>query len=125
MKTNPEMKTQLMSGIWMVLCALMLTVSAARAQTQISCGQTVSNTISAPTGIDVYTLNGSAGQTLAFAFAGDGPGNCFQGYNPEMDLYNPSGQKIMSLGSCVVRSTNLTLTVSGTYTILVHDDDYA
>ena len=34
-------------------------------------------------------------------------------------------QKIVTLSHCGVRSTNLTLTASGTYTILVHDADYA
>src|SRR6266581_4750771 len=42
-----------------------------------------------------------------------------------MDLYSPVGQIVTSLSHCGARSANLTLSASGTYTILVHDDDYA
>jgi len=115
---------QITSGLWLTLFTLILAVSVCHSQTQISCGQTITSSISTPTAIDQYTYNGSAGQTVTLAFVGNG--NCFNdGQIAVMDLYNPSGQKIATLNHCGSRSINLTLATSGTYTILVHDDDYA
>ena len=92
--------------------------------TPIACGQTISNAISLPTKSDSYTYAGNAGETLVFSFVGYG--NCYSfGNNAVLDLYNPAGQKIVTLTHCGVRSTNLTLATSGTYTILIHDGAYA
>jgi hypothetical protein len=91
--------------------------------TAIACGQTVTNSIPSATKADAYGFEGVAGQNLAVSFAGYG--DCtFYGNNAQMDFYDPTGHKITTLKHCGVRSTNLTLTASGTYTLLVHDANY-
>src|SRR5207247_5527936 len=117
-------KAQITSGLWLTLFTLLLAGFPVRAQTPIVCGQTITGSITNSTQIDQYTFNGTAGQTLALGFVGSGNGFCNDGKDATMDLYL-GGQKITSLSHCGVRSTNLTLAASGTYTILVHDDDFA
>jgi hypothetical protein len=92
--------------------------------TPVSCGQTITNTLSKPTELDAFSYAGSAGEALSLSLAGTG--NCFNdGQIAVLDLYSPVGQKLATLSHCGNRVTNVTLLASGTYTILVHDDDYA
>jgi hypothetical protein len=91
-------------------------------QTPITCGQTVAGTTTSPSQIVQYSYNGTAGQVLSFAFVGGV--NCPDGLQLQADIYNPNGQLITTLYGCGPQSANLTLTNSGTYTILVHADGY-
>ncbi|MGD0650272.1 MAG: hypothetical protein ABSA97_03880 [Verrucomicrobiia bacterium] len=90
-------------------------------QTPIACGQTITNRISAPSEIDQYTYSGTVGQSLVFGFSGD----CPNGQGAQADVYNPSGQIIASLSTCGTLSSNVVLSASGTYTILVHAINYS
>jgi hypothetical protein len=93
------------------------------ASTPIACGQTLNRSISQASEIDAFSYAGTAGQTLSLGFVGSS--SCSYGYNASADLYSPTGQKLTTLSHCGTRSVNLTLPATGTYTILVHDDDYA
>ena len=90
----------------------------------ISCGQTVSDTTTSASQIDQYTYVGSAGQVLSFALWG--PASCNSGGDTTIaDIYNPSGQLVASLSSgCGGAAMDLTLTNTGTFTILVHESAY-
>ena len=99
-----------------------VTGGGCNARGPIYCGQPpVANSTAFNTEMDAYSYTGSAGQVLSFAFwAGTG------GNNMQADIYNPGGQLLRSLvdynnGSAL----NLTLTNSGTFTILVHAQGYA
>jgi ribosomal protein S6E (S10) len=85
----------------------------------ISCGQTVTTNTSLLTEMHAYNYTGTAGQQLTFAFYGAIAGaDCMLA-----DIYSPSGQLLTSIdgGSDGVGHTvSLTLTNSGTFTIMVH-----
>src|ERR1039457_893032 len=85
----------------------------------ISCGQTVSNATTVATQIDQYSYTGTTGQVMTFAFW-VGVGGALQ-----EDIYNPEGQVLASVANLEAGSAlNLTLTNSGTFTILVHSQGY-
>jgi hypothetical protein len=89
----------------------------------ISCGQTVVTNTAFNSELDAYSYAGSAGQVLSFALWG--PISCDYDYMVA-DIYSPNGQLLTSLSSgCDVGSAlNLTLTDTGTYTLLVHESLY-
>ena len=95
---------------------------AARSQTPIACGQSIASNTVVNTEIDQYTYAGTSGQVVSVAFFW---GTAYDNEYGEADIYSPNGQLLTSL---VVASggtaANLTLTNSGTYTILVHEDGY-
>ena len=76
--------------------------------------------------LDAYSYAGSAGQVLSVALWGPTDCGAFtENDSMEADIYSPSGQLLTTLVSgCTGAALNLTLTNSGTYTILVHDHDY-
>jgi hypothetical protein len=81
----------------------------------ISCGQTVTGSITAAGQTDSYTFTASAGDTVVISTqAGSGS------LAATADLYGPSGQ---SVASTARNSTTgvVSLAASGTYTILVRD----
>ena len=86
----------------------------------IACGQSVSAGTLHESEMDAYSCGGAAGEMLSVGFYW-GP----SGYGTA-DIYNPSGQWVTNVtatsGGNVV---NLTLASSGTYTILVHESNYA
>jgi hypothetical protein len=90
--------------------------------TPITCGQTVSSNTSINTQMDAYSYNGTAGQELVFALYG--PLNCGSPYQTmSADIYDPEGQYLESVtsGNCNTGAAiGMTLTNSGTFTILVH-----
>ncbi len=92
-------------------------------QTPIACGQTITGSTTSSSQIVVYSYNGTAGKILSFAL--DGFGNCFNGDQVEADIYDPNGKLLTTLGgACGPQAANLTLALSGTFTILVHDSSY-
>ena len=96
---------------------------AVRAQTPISCGQTISNNTVTISEIDQYTYAGTAGQVISVSLAATVPG---YGYYVAADIYSPSGHLLgtASAGPIVGGAVNLTCTNSGAYTILVHSSGY-
>ena len=96
----------------------------------ISCGQTVTNTTTTVSQIDTYTYAGTAGQVLSVSLWSSldvNPNN----YHPMVaDIYSPGGQLVVSVTDTLYYligsggAVNVTLTDSGTYTILVHNSTY-
>ncbi len=89
----------------------------------IACGQTVTNTTSFKSSMDAYSYLGTAGEVLSFALWG--PVEC-NADAMQADIYNPAGQLVATVNSgCASgEAKNLSLTNSGTYTILVHENLY-
>jgi hypothetical protein len=100
--------------------------SAVRAQTPITCGQTIASNTVANSENDQYTFAGTAGQELVFALYG--PLNCNPPYQTmSADIYSPSGHLLATVtsGNCNTGAAiSMTLTNSGTFTILVHAAAY-
>ena len=91
--------------------------------TSIACGQTVSRATTNEAQVVAYSYIGTAGQTLAFALAGGINGADWM----VADIYDPAGQLLATLdggSGRVGHATNLVLTASGTFTILVHESLY-
>ena len=92
----------------------------------ISCGQTVANATTNNSEMDAYSYVGTASQVLAVSlWSGLNPNPNF--YHPMVaDIYSPSGQLLVSASDTEYYTVgsgggvNLTLTNSGTYTIVVH-----
>jgi hypothetical protein len=99
-----------------------LTLQSARAGcgSPISVGRTVTNSIRQASEIDSYTVSGANGNLVAFSVYGSP--NYPNYFNAVGDVYDPSGVRV---GSCVNGATNLALAATGTYTILVHADNYS
>src|SRR5437773_772288 len=118
-------KTHVVFGLWLRLLALLLAGSSARAQTTIVFGQTVSNTTTNRAQFDEYRYAGSAGQVLALGLWG--PISCGSGTFMVADIYSPSGQLLRTVQATCVGGggASLPLTNTGSYTILVHEKNYA
>jgi List-Bact-rpt repeat protein len=93
---------------------------ASRAQTAITCGQTIANSTTLTSENDQYTYAGTAGQMLSVGFFWN---SCTGG---AADIYKPNGQLLTTvLADCNGgHAINITLPSTGTYTILVHADAY-
>jgi hypothetical protein len=106
-----------------IVLGLLCTPSLGLCQTPIVCGQTVTSTTSSAAQIDQYTFAGTAGQVLSFALWG--PISCNNDYMVA-DIYSPTGQLVAGLSSVcnAGNALNLTLTNTGTYTVLVHESFY-
>ena len=89
----------------------------------ITCGDTVEANTTFNSQMDAYSYAGTAGQVLSIALYG--PISCAYDYMVA-DIYNPSGQLVSSLASLCNggNALNLTLTNTGTFTILVHEYIY-
>lgn len=91
--------------------------------TQIECGQTVTGIIEFQGETDTYIFSGGAGQVIVVSAFGtystNAPYLC-----AAVDVYDPSGNHIGGM-SCNDASTNIVLPATGTYTIRVHDGNYA
>jgi type II secretory pathway component PulC len=100
----------------------------------ISCGQTLASATTNNSEMDAYSYTGSAGQVLSFALWSSLGAGEEQGDPMVADIYSPGGQLLTSavanayyLGGGAYQgggAVNLTLTNSGTYTILVHNVYY-
>jgi FG-GAP-like repeat/Viral BACON domain len=80
----------------------------------ISCGQTLSGTISSPSQIDTYTFSANANEIVSIAIASTSGTLCARA-----DLYSPTGVFI-DFTPCNSHSL-FTLSATGTYTIQVYD----
>src|ERR1035438_4989248 len=81
--------------------------------TPIACGQTVSTNTSSITEMDAYGFD-TCGGTVIFTFSG------YSG--ARLDLYDPTGNKMLTITPGTGPSTNL---VAGIYTLIEHDVNYA
>ena len=94
--------------------------------TPIVCGQSIASNTVFNSEINAYSYVGAAGQDLSFALYG--PLDCLSPYQSmNADIYSPSGQYLATVASpnCHAGTAiNMTLTNSGTYTILVHAASY-
>ena len=75
----------------LTLGMIFLVISAASAQTSISCGQTVTGSISGIGATNEYNLDISANDRVSIRATKTG-GNYF--FNPYLELYAPNGSKI-------------------------------
>src|SRR6185295_3981776 len=97
-----------------IVCA-----SPASPQTAISFGETLAASITAPGEVDTYTFSAVANDRVMVGMA-----IASGGLDPEIVLYNPSGQAICSAYYGYGGATEIndcTLPVSGTYTLLADD----
>jgi hypothetical protein len=128
MKTKPTIAT-LKTYLPLAAVLGLLLIPRMGLAVSISCGQTVENTTTSASQIDQYSYAGSAGQVLSFALFG------YTGTTSasmEADVYSPGGQLLTSVsvngnangGYGDGEAVNLTLTSSGTFTILVHSSAY-
>ena len=81
----------------------------------ISCGQTLTNSTSENSEMDAYNFSGNAGQILSMSFWVSLGGFV-------ADIYTPAGQLQGSIATD--NALNLTLTNTGTFTVLVHHSSY-
>jgi hypothetical protein len=79
----------------------------------ISCGQVLSGSVSVAGEIDAYKFTGSSGDAVTIRTINTSGGS----FDPYMDLYDPSGVRIGGPSSQI----DMTLAVTGSYTILVRD----
>ena len=125
MKTKSAVAT-LKTYLYLTAVLGLLLIPRTGLSASISCGQTVANTTTSASQVDQYTYSGTAGQHLVFALYG--PLNCYSPYQSmSADIYNPSGQYLdtVTSGNCNTGATiGITLTNSGTYTILIHCTTY-
>src|SRR2546426_255871 len=118
MKNETSIAHLRLAIIFGLICLPIVTLG----QTAISCGQTITSSISEASEIDQYTYSGTAGELIRFAFYA--PVDCYYGNQHTAEIYNPSGQLIATLNDCGLRSTILTIG-TGTYLILVHGAHYS
>src|ERR1051325_1376819 len=123
MKTNPKMKTQqtktqILSGLWLGLFALLQACCAARAQT-LSCGDVVQGTINTIGQSNSYTFTANAGEVVRLTPAP----SCNCNFNVLAELFGPSNTNLGYFGFAAGAASTITLPASGTYTVWVHDDD--
>ncbi len=92
----------------------------------ISCGQTLASSTTNNSEMDAYSFVGSAEQIVSVSIW-----SSLTDGGMEADIYNPNGKLLASLTAAFQNSSgnsgaalNLTLTNSGTFTILVHDSGY-
>jgi hypothetical protein len=83
---------------------------------RLSCGQTLTNSTSFYSEMDAYSFSGTSGEELSLAMWAGALGMV-------ADIYTPAGQLLASVSTDT--ATNLTLTNTGTFTILVHQSSYA
>ena len=100
--------------------ALMIQFTTGRCAVPIGCGQLVTNEIRAPYETDAYSFAANAGDAVVFAakrLTGDLCGAAM--------LCDPTGRRLVGTADfgagCGANSTNITLTTTGTYTIIVYD----
>src|SRR5205823_1426047 len=110
-----------------MLLAIVVFTSRYCSAASIACGQTVTGTTTTASQVDQYTFSGTAGQVISAAlWAGFGSVT----HSEVADIYSPGGQLLTTAsagdyaGSVGGGAVNLTLTNSGTFTILVHDSIY-
>ena len=110
--------------------SIQLTIGGGCNSKAISCGQTVANATTNNSEMDAYSYAGTAGGSLAVSL--------WLGLNPNpnfyhamvADIYNPDGQFLTSVSDTEYYDVgcggevNLTLTNSGTYTIVVHNSAF-
>jgi len=84
------------------------------AQTPIDCGQTFASSISAAGERDSYTFTASANDGITIRVR-----KTLGNFTPYLELYNPSGKLITSAANKI----NRILTVTGTYTVVVRDQN--
>jgi hypothetical protein len=94
--------------------ALSLQFATGRCATPISCGQTITNSISLPTQIDAYTFSGNAGEAVILSPHGMSGNFC-----AATTLYDPAGNRIGGV-NCNTSSASIALPTTGTYTILLY-----
>jgi hypothetical protein len=80
----------------------------------IACGQTVNSATTNNVEVDAYSIDGCSNDVVILSTSG------FSG--SEFDLYDPNGNKLLSLSPGT--SSNITFSVSGVYTLLVHSSSY-
>lgn len=86
----------------------------------VTSGQYISGTLDTAD-LDIYTINASAGGTLT-VFAGELTG---QPIDTAMTIIGPSGQAIFSaFGGNVVSGTETTLPETGTYYVVIYDNNF-
>ena len=83
-------------------------------------GGVISDAISVPGEIDSYTFTAAAGESVQIRVA-DTSGNDFF---PRLDLYDPSGAFVAADNGTNVAVINRSITVAGTYTLVVSDDSF-
>jgi hypothetical protein len=89
--------------------------------TAISSGQTILGSISTKAEVDTYTIKGVAGGTLMATAADTTTGSHLI---PQMEFHAPGGNVLTASSNTTATGTTLTalgLTVTGTYTITLHD----
>src|SRR4051794_2267427 len=118
-KTSPVARlTWMLAALWLIAWSPTLL----QGQTPIACGRSVSGVTTIISQVDIYTLNGTAGQKVSFAMYG--PITCANsGHAMDADIYGPDAHLLATIASpCDSGAAlSLTLTNSGTYTILVHE----
>jgi hypothetical protein len=89
-------------------------------QTTIECGETIDGSITNTGQSVTYYYNGISGEKVIFDVAG------FSGssYTVTADIRDPSGKLLATIAQAGPQTTNLTLGISGTFAILVHDSGY-
>ena len=89
----------------------------------LACGQTVSGRTTDPTQMKPYALVASAGELLIVALnSGD---DCCGNRFIQADIYDPNGQLWRSVNNVNNQvSTNVTVSLAGMYTVLVHSPAY-
>jgi YD repeat-containing protein len=93
-------------------------VSTPCTSTPISCGQILSGSISGSDEIDFYTFTGSANDSVTIRLR-----KISGTFTPYIEVYNPSGNsRIVDVPNPL--TVNITLSVTGTYKILIRDQNY-
>lgn len=93
--------------------ALSLQFATGRCATPITCGQTITNSISLPTQIDAYTFNGNAGEVVILS-----PHSMSGNLCALAVLFDPTGGNIGGV-DCNTSSAPIALPTTGAYTILL------
>jgi hypothetical protein len=105
--------------------ALLLFPCAVQCQSTIFCGQLISGKITTPTQIVTTDYNGTAGENISFALQSVDNAIPVSYVFIQADIYAPNGRLIISVSNSKGQfSTNLTLALTGTYTIGLHASSY-
>jgi hypothetical protein len=102
-----------------IIVLLFLASMKLNAQTPIQYGDNVQASISAPAEVDVYTFNGIADEIITLLVA-QSPGPILV---RTVKIYEPDGTLLLNLSGNSIRIDTTKLLKSGTYTILVSDDN--
>ena len=103
--------------LWLFISIFNLTLTlplVTLAQIPIDCGQTFAGSISAVGERDSYTFTASANDGITIRTR-----KTLGNFNPYIELYNPGGKLITSAANKIKRI----LTVTGTYTVVVRDQN--